>query len=88
MLMSEESDELAEMRKAWEEVERVRKYRRRKYAIAAGFTALGVYLLFLSLAVLLLGISVAGIDPIWIFIALILTGSASFGYGFYRMGVS
>lgn len=75
------------MEEAWENVREVRKYRRRRYAVAAAFTALGVFLLFLSLAILLHQVSMYWISPFWTFIILISLGSVSFGYGFYRMGV-
>ncbi len=77
-----------ELERAWKEVKSVRDYRRRRYAVAASFTALGVFLLFLSLAFLLEGVPVMGLSAFWVFLALIVGGSISFGYGFYRMGVS
>ncbi len=77
-----------EMERAWKEVKKVRDARRKRYAVAAGFTALGVFLLFLSLFVLLEGISILGLGSFLTFLVLISAGSLSFGYGFYRMGVS
>lgn len=85
---NEEEKIKSEMKHAWKEVNDVRNARRRRYAVAAGFTALGVFLLFLSLFVLLEGVSILGIGSFLTFMVLIFTGSLSFGYGFYRMGVS
>ncbi|MDK2372628.1 MAG: hypothetical protein QI197_04550 [Candidatus Korarchaeota archaeon] len=73
---------------AWKEVKKVREHRRRRYAVAALFTSIGIFLLFLSLAFLLEGVGLAWIDSFYVFLMLITAGSLSFGYGFYRMGVS
>ncbi len=84
-----ESEELQlEMEQAWKEVREVRNARRKRYAVASGFTALGVFLLFLSLFILLEGIAIVGLGSFWTFLVTIFIGSISFGYGFYRMGVS
>ncbi len=77
-----------ELERAWKEVKSVRDHRRRRYAVAAAFTSLGVFLLFLSMAFLLEGVPLMGLSAFWVFLILIVSGSVSFGYGFYRMGAS
>ncbi len=74
------------LERAWEEVERVRKARMRRYAIAAGFTATGIFLLFLSLMMLLERLAIWPLGVVMTYVALTSFGSLSFGYGFYRMG--
>ncbi len=76
------------MQHAWQEVEDIRKERRRRYAIAAAFTAIGVFLLFVAIMMLLERISLPFMNVFWTFIVLTSVGALSFGYGFYRMGVS
>ena len=76
------------MEQAWKEAESIRKERRRRYGVAAIFTAVGVFLLFLSLLILFEGLHIWILNPFWSFVLLILLGSIAFGYGFYRMGVT
>lgn len=71
---------------AWKEVEKIRKARMRRYAIAAGFTATGIFLLFLSLMMLLERLAIWPFGIEYTYIALTFLGALSFGYGFYRMG--
>ncbi len=77
-----------EIRKAWNEIEEIKKERQRRRLIAAGFIALGMFLLFVSLPMLLERIPILPLDVFWTFIAIISLGATSFGYGFYRMGIS
>jgi len=74
------------LERAWDEVERVRRARMRRYAIAAGFTATGIFLLFLSLMMLLERLAIWPLGVVTTYVALTSLGALSFGYGFYRMG--
>ncbi len=74
------------LERAWEEVERVRRARMRRYAIAAGFTSAGIFLLFLSLMMLLERLAIWPLGVASTYVALTSLGALSFGYGFYRMG--
>ncbi len=85
--MSEDS-EIEEIHHAWKEVEEIRKERRRRYAISALFTAIGVFLLFLAIMMLFERITLPMLDVFWTFVTLTSLGATSFGYGFYRMGIS
>ncbi len=77
-----------EIKKAWNEIEEIKKERQRRHLIAAGFTSLGIFLLFASLLMLLERIPIFPLDVFWTFIVIISIGATSFGYGFYRIGVS
>ncbi len=71
-----------------QEAEDIRKERRKRYLRAAAFISLGLLLLFISLPVLLERISIPPLSYAVLFVLLTLAGALSFGYGFYRMGVS
>ncbi len=77
-----------EIKEAWDEIEDIKKERRRRHLIAAGFTSLGIFLLFSSLLTLLERIPIPPLNVFWTFMAIISVGAISFGYGFYRIGVS
>ncbi len=70
------------------EAEEIRKERKRRYLRAAAFISLGLLLLFISLPVLLERISIPPLSYSVLFVFLTVAGAISFGYGFYRMGVS
>lgn len=74
------------LERAWKEVERIKRVRMRRYAIAAGFTAAGIFLLFLSLMMLLERLTIWPFGIESTYVALTFLGALSFGYGFYRMG--
>ncbi len=71
-----------------EDAKRLRKEKQRKYLRAAAFISLGLLLLFLSLPVLLERITLSPLNYTETFVLLTLAGALSFGYGFYKMGVS
>ncbi len=71
-----------------EDAEKLRKERQKRYLRAAAFISLGLLLLFLSLPVLLERIALSPLNYAETFVLLTLAGALSFGYGFYKMGVS
>ncbi len=63
-------------------MEDVRRGRRRRYAVAAAFTATDVFLLFIAIMMLLERIYLPFMIVFWTFILFTSMESVFFGYGF------
>jgi len=87
----EKTKAMAELQKElesdlWKEANRIRKYRKRKYGLAALSISVGLFLFNLALALFLSSFHTSFLDSFLTYLLLAIFGSLAFGYGFYVMG--
>lgn len=71
----------------WREVEKLRKLRKRRYAVAALFLSIGLFLFNVAIALFFIGFGIPLLTSLTTYLVLSLSGALAFGYGFYLMGM-